>query len=431
MTWPMPRLLRLAADVQHYAWGDIHFIPSLLGMKNPDAVPYAELWMGAHPELPSRVLCDRGEIPLDHWIAESAEPVLGTAVATAFDRRLPYLLKVLSSAVPLSIQAHPAKRQAEEGFARENAAGIPLSANHRNYKDDNHKPELIAALTDFFALLGFRPLAEIARVLDQTPEFRRFAADFQPTPTSLKALYVKLMSLPPVEVDSLLEPLVHRLAEQQRQRQRQREKPFTRADREYWILRADQEFSGAGHRDRGLFSIWLLNLVRLRPGEALYLPAGVLHAYLEGSGIEIMANSNNVLRGGLTSKHVDVPELVRNVNFEGGEPQILHAVQRPGSPEWVYQTPAREFELRRVEVSKAQPYRTDGRHSADLLIVTGEGDPEVTVTSADYMLRLKKGGIFLVPHGIEYGIQCDARATLYKATVPLRSPQVGTTNGHA
>jgi mannose-6-phosphate isomerase class I len=310
-------LLRLRCGVQHYDWGDTDFIPALLGIDNPEREPYAELWMGAHPDLPAEAEADGKWVPLNELIDASPDEVLGPAVTREFEGRLPYLFKVLSAKAPLSIQAHPSKDAAKEGFARENAAGVPLTARHRNYRDDNHKPELITALTDFYGLRGFRPLPEIARVLQQAPEFRELMPDFEPTPECVKTLYEKFMSLPQAEVDSVFDPLVRRLKEADAKR------PFTRDELEYWVLKADRDYPTDGHRDRGLLSIYLLNLVHLQPGEAMYLPAGILHAYLEGSGMEIMANSNNVLRGGLTPKHADVPELLATLTFEGASAEIL------------------------------------------------------------------------------------------------------------
>lgn len=408
-----PRVLTLRPGFQHYAWGDSRFIPSLLGLVDAEDKPYAEMWMGAHPDLPSRALLDGMEIPLNELIDRAAEQILGPKVTARFGGRLPYLLKVLSAARPLSIQSHPTKARAEAGLAREEAAGIPLSAPHRNYKDDNHKPELIVGLTEFHGLRGFRPLAEIAQIVRDLPEFRAFASDFQPTSAGLQTLYAKLMNLPQPEVDAALDPLIARL------RDAWRRQPLERSDPGFWVLRADREFSKEGHRDRGLFSIYLLNLVHLRPGEAIYLPAGILHAYLEGSGMEIMANSNNVLRGGLTPKHVDVPELIENVLFEGGKPEILRPVPVAGQQELAYHTEAREFELRQLHVTATHGYNRRADHSAEILIVTSaQADSSIVVTSQQDCLQLTKGQAFLVPFGVDYMIRAEADVTFHQATVP-------------
>jgi mannose-6-phosphate isomerase class I len=388
----------------------------LLGVDNPDNKPFAELWMGAHPDLPSKVRLENTSVPLNELIESAPEQILGSAVARRFDERLPFLLKVLSAAKPLSIQVHPSKERAKEGFARENAAGIPLSAEERNYKDENHKPELLAALTDFYGLRGFRPLDEIARTLDDVPEFHVLAADFEPNPTALKRLYEKFMTLPQGEVDSVLDPLVRRLKQGE---------PFTREDRDYWLLRTDDQFSRGDHRDRGLFSFYLLNLIHLRPGEAMFLPAGVLHAYLEGSGMEIMANSNNVLRGGLTSKHVDIPELLNNVVFESRPADTLGGVPTSGAREWVYPTSAQEFELERIEIEADQPYGRGSDHSAEIFLPVDSAEgKKLTVETDAQTLELNKGHTFFVPNGVAYTIRAGQPATLYRATVPRVSDAV-------
>lgn len=354
-------LYRLEPGVQHYAWGDAHFIPNLLGLENLEQRPYAELWLGTHRDLPSHVELD-GERRL---------------LSDVLDVELPYLLKILSAGQPLSVQAHPSEQQARAGFARENSEGIPIDAPHRVYRDPHHKPELLCALTDFYALRGFR--------LDP-PSFG--------TDSSLEESYETLMTLPQDDVDRLLGPRVAKLDGES----------YGEEDREYWLLRCHEAFSEDGHYDRGLFSVYLLNLIHLRPGEAIYLDAGVLHAYLEGAGVEIMANSNNVLRGGLTRKHIDIPELLKTVVFEGEAPQIIRGIAK-GRSEWVYETPAREFELRRIE----SPHENGGDHGPEILIVI---DGEATIGPH----HIRRGESVCIPPGEAYAI--DGSATLYKATVP-------------
>lgn len=226
----------------------------------------------------------------------------------------------------LSIQVHPTKEQAAAGFARENAAGIDMGAAERNYKDDNHKPEVAVALTDFWMLHGFRPLDQIAEALRKVPELCSIMPDFsarlvraggatQTRRDLLRDLYRAVMTMPQERVDLLLNALVERLASG----------AWSDKDgADYWVARAAEAFPPVGgHRDRGIFSIYLLNLVHLRPGQGTFQPAGTLHAYLEGVTVELMANSDNVLRGGLTQKHVDVGELLRILSFDNGTPQVL------------------------------------------------------------------------------------------------------------
>ena len=402
-------LLRLSGTVQHYDWGGLEFIPALLGVTNAEAKPFAELWMGAHPSAPAMIK-DIG-MPLTGFIERA---VVGEDPGQRFAGRLPYLFKVLDARKMLSIQAHPTLVQAKEGFTRENAAGISLTDPTRNYKDDNHKPEVHVALTEFWMLHGFRPLQQIAATIQSIPEFTPLMPDFAERLTAatdtetraslLRSLYATVMTMPQDRVDAILDPLLQRLSAS----------PVPdKSNPDFWALRAAESFPlPGGHRDRGIFSIYLLNLVHLQPGEGTYQPAGTLHAYLEGVNVELMANSDNVLRGGLTPKHVDVPELMRIVDFSDGPPAILKG-EAISPAETVYRTPASEFELSRIEVSPERNFASGTEHSADILIVL---DGAATVESGDEILSLKRGEIVLAPAGLNYTV--EGSATLYKASVP-------------
>ncbi len=402
-----PALLSLKCAVQNYDWGDPRFIPRLLELKNPGQNPFAELWMGAHPGAPSKAVVEGKEIGLDELLRRDRSSLLGPEIAGRYGGRLPFLFKVLSAAKPLSIQTHPTKPQAEEGFARENAAGKNLKAPDRNYKDDNHKPELICALTDFYALRGFRPLEEISDLLKSTPEFLPFRETFVETRESLKNLYSRWMSLPPEEADRVLSPLIDRLRKQEGKR------PFKRHQREYWVLSSDRLFSKEGHQDRGLFSIFLLNLVRLKPGQAMYLGAGELHAYLEGSGMEIMANSDNVLRGGLTPKHVDVPELLRTLTFDSGKPALING-EKASRVETVYPTPAAEFQLSRLDLSKGKEFKARARGPECFIVLKGD----LSLRSAHGTVDAGKGGVFFAPDGASYVLRARLKSRVFRAAVP-------------
>lgn len=408
-----PYPVALKPGVQHYAWGDTECIPRLLGVENPENQPYAELWMGAHPGLPAEAIIGETRVRLDALCEDAGEALLGRDVAARFGGRLPYLFKVLAAARPLSIQVHPSKSQAEDGFAGENAAGVPPGAAHRNYKDDNHKPELILAITDFYALRGFRPLEEIARLPQEVPELGDAFLEFEPKPEALKRVFGRLMTLPQERVDEVLAPLVERLrAENDRE-------PFGEEDRRFWVLRADDEYSGDGHHDRGLFAVYLLNLVCMKPGQAAYLSAGILHAYLRGAGVELMANSDNVLRCGLTPKHIDVPELMRTVTFEEVELPLTEATRIGEEREWAYRTPAEEFELRRIEVAPGAGYRSGPARSAEILLVLDlEGPADAVLSSSGPPLTLSRGGVCLVPCGAGYTIETTEPTMIYKAVVP-------------
>ena len=417
-----PRPVPLVAAPRNYAWGGRTYIPDLLGLDNSGGQPFAELWMGAHPRAPAVAQVDGARITLDRLVAFDPFLTLGSDAALRFAGRLPYLFKVLDVRDMASIQAHPSKAQAEEGFSRENEAGIPLDAANRNYRDDNHKPEVHVVLTDFWMLHGFKPLEEIGAFLSSVPEMASIMPDFVGRVTAaaadsagraaaLRDLYAHVMTMPQPVADGILNPLVARLeAEEARG-------ALVREDPGFWALRAARTFPlPDGHRDRGIISIYLLNLVHLKPGQGTFQPAGTLHAYLEGVNVECMANSDNVLRGGLTPKHVDVPELLSTLSFRDGRPSILEG-RATSEASREYETPAEEFSLERIEVSQGVPYSGGREHSADCLIVI-EGS--AAIIAAGRALTLSRGGICMVPAGVPYSLAARApKAVLFKAGVPL------------
>lgn len=292
-------MLKLTGQVQNYAWGDTSSIAGVQG-RTPTGEPEAEVWFGAHPSAPSAT--DEG--PLDEVISTDPVGTLGTHAT------LPFLVKLLAAARPLSIQAHPSIAQAAEGFAREDAAGIPRNAPHRNYKDANHKPEILIALTPFRAMAGFRPVDETAAFLAElaVPELERAGAMLidgtVPVNERLRSVLSGWLALDDPE------PLVSAVLERA-------------ADIDSDVTRNLVFIGEAFPGDVGVLAALLLNHVDLEPGQALFLPAGNMHAYLEGFGVEVMANSDNVLRGGLTEKHIDVDELKDIVVFEPIEDPVL------------------------------------------------------------------------------------------------------------
>jgi mannose-6-phosphate isomerase len=411
-------VLTLQGVVQHYDWGGHDFIPELLGVANKDRKPFAELWIGAHPKAAAIAEIAGGREPLDKLIAKDPETILGPAAKARFDGRLPYLLKILDVHKMLSIQAHPTLAQAKEGFARENAEGISLHANSRNYKDDNHKPEIGVALTEFWMLHGFRPLEQIAKAMASfselgslMPGFAQRLAQAGRDPEGrrrlLRELYSNLMTMSQDRVDSLLNSLLSRLET----------KALSDKDSaDYWALRAAENFPlPGGHRDRGIFSVYLLNLVHLRPGQGTYQPAGVLHAYLEGVNVELMANSDNVLRGGLTTKHVDVTELLGILTFEDGTPDVLDG-KAVSDQERVYRTPAEEFELTRIALAPGTRYAGGTPYGPKALLVL---QGSATLTAAGRSTSLHRGSIAFAPCGTDYVI--DTRAddvVIFQAGLP-------------
>lgn len=294
-----------------YAWGSRTAIASLLGRSVPAPHPEAELWIGAHPTDPS-VLLSEPERSLLTAVEHDPDGQLGKACADRFGARLPFLLKVLAADEPLSMQAHPSARLAHEGFTREQARGIPLDAPQRNYKDAEHKPELVCALTEFHALAGFRAVPGALELLHAL-NVRELAAyvellNAQPDADGLRALFTTWITLPQTALTELMPYLLAACVEHIRARG-----PFARECRT--VLQLAEPYP----TDAGVMISLLLNHVMMKPGEAIYLPPGNLHAYLHGTAVEIQANSDNVLRGGLTPKHVDVPELLRILDFSAGD----------------------------------------------------------------------------------------------------------------
>ncbi|MFS1538701.1 MAG: mannose-6-phosphate isomerase [Candidatus Phlomobacter fragariae] len=294
-------MFKMINKIQHYNWGSKDALTKLYHIKNPQHLPMAELWMGAHPKASSIVedFNTQQKISLDKLIATDPTYYLGEKVAQKFNR-LPFLFKVLCAAQPLSIQVHPDKISAEAGFKRENAAKIDLDCPNPNYKDDNHKHELIYALTPFKAINSFRPLNEIANLLipiaDASPNIQLFLKT--PTETQLAKLFSHLLSLTTREKQPLFTTLKSVL-------QQEKGEPW----------HTIQKILPLYPDDNGLFAPLLLNIIELQPGEAMFLYARTPHAYIEGVGLEVMANSDNVLRAGLTNKHIDTAELLANLDF--------------------------------------------------------------------------------------------------------------------
>jgi len=291
---------KLNNSLQNYAWGSKTALTELYGIENPQGLPMAELWMGAHPKSPSTVEVNGEVRSLREIIDADKVAMLGKAVAERFGE-LPFLFKVLCADQPLSIQVHPSKAAAEQGFARENAAGIPLSAAERNYKDANHKPELVYALTPFQAMNGFRELHEIVSLLEPVagahPQIAHFLENTDEA--NLAKLFATLLSLQDEAKSRAIGVMKSAL---------------NGREGEPW--QTIKSIAIDYPDDSGLFSPLLLNVITLQPGEAMFLFAETPHAYLKGVALEVMANSDNVLRAGLTPKFIDIPELLANLKFQ-------------------------------------------------------------------------------------------------------------------
>ncbi|MDX2396356.1 MULTISPECIES: mannose-6-phosphate isomerase, class I [unclassified Streptomyces] len=383
---------RLTNTIRPYAWGSTTAIPTLLGVE-PTGEPQAEMWMGAHPGAPSRLERGAGGTTLADVIAADPEGELGAATVAKFGPRLPFLLKILAAGAPLSVQVHPDLTQAKEGFADEERRGVPIDAGHRNYKDANHKPELICALTPFDGLCGFRPPLEAAALLEG------LGVD------SLKP-YADLLRAHPEEA-ALREVLTAVLTADRAEMARTVTEAAAAAER---LGGPYAPYAGLVHEfpgDPGVIAAMLLNHVRLQPGEAMFLGAGIPHAYIDGLGVELMANSDNVLRCGLTPKHVDVPELLKVVNFEPSAPGIM----RPEADgEEVYETPIDEFRLSRFLLAPGGAPQRLPDATPQILLCTA-GAPKAGE------LTLAPGESVFVPAGEK--VELSGSGTVFRATVVI------------
>jgi len=395
----------LKNTVQEYEWGSYTAVPELLGIDSPANTPQAELWMVAHPKAPSKVKLNGEWMSLMKLIEKNPKDILGKEVAEKYSNRLPYLFKVLAAAKPLSIQAHPSLAQAKEGFIRENSLGIPLDDHNRNYKDDNHKPECICALTFFWALNGFRKISGILALLEKIcPQGLKSDLNNlrgEPNSLGLKNFFQAIMTMGRAQQNQIIADAIIN------------SRKFMEDDQAYkWMIDLHNEYP----EDIGVFSPILLNLICLKPGQAMFLPAGELHAYLDGVGIELMANSDNVLRGGLTPKHVDVPELLNVLNFEEREIDIL-SPEESNECERIYSSHADEFVLSVITLKRNLTCYSPTNRSVEILLCT-DGEVIITDLGNNDKLAFDKGKSIIIPSAVKrYCI--EGNATLYKAAVPV------------
>jgi mannose-6-phosphate isomerase len=352
----------------------------------PAAHPEAELWLGAHPGDPAWLESPDGQTSLLEILAADPEGQLGLVARARFGDVLPFLVKVLAADEPLSLQAHPSAEQATEGYLREERLGISVSSPVRNYRDTSHKPELLVALQQFDVLAGFRPAArtvELLRALavsDLDPFIDLLNG--QSDADGLRALFTTWITAPQPDIDVLvaavLQGAIHYVSCSATE--------F--AAEAKTVLELGEWYPG----DAGVLAALLLNRVTLGPGEAIFLPAGNLHSYLRGVGLEVMANSDNVLRGGLTPKHVDVPELLRVLDFTPTtEAQLRPPTHRDGLG-LAYDTPTDEFAVSVLTLGDDQiGHEVDApsRHDGPQILVCTEGS--TTVHAKSGVLAMTRG----------------------------------------
>ena len=399
--------------IRTYAWGSRSAIADFTGRPAPTAHPEAELWLGAHPGDPAHLEGPRGETSLLDAISADPQAQLGSAVRDRFGDVLPFLVKVLAADEPLSLQAHPSAEQAVEGYRREDRAGVGLNSPIRNYRDRSHKPELLVALSDFEALVGFRPAARSVALLRalEVPGLDPFIgllAD-QSDASGLRALFTTWITAPQPDLDVLIPAVLDGAVSYIRSGAKEFA-PETKA-----VLELGERYPG----DAGVLAALLLNRISLKPGEGIFLPAGNLHSYLQGMAMEVMANSDNVLRGGLTPKHVDVPELLRVLDFTPVVDARVHT-HRDGI-ELAYDTPTVEY--------AACVLTLDGEHLGHQVDAPSHhGGPQVLVcTEGSVVVRCKSDEIHIQRGGAAWvaaddgaiSVEATQVARLFRVTVGL------------
>lgn len=395
--------------VQHYAWGGYHFLPALLSLDNKERKPFAELWFGDHSGGTSPLIKsdDSKTENLRQFIDLDPSSLLGEKTYIKDGGRLPFLLKILNVHKMLSIQAHPSKEAAIKGFLDENKRQIPLNAYNRVFKDQNPKPEMMVALSPFWLLHGFLPAGKAAEQLDKIPSLKEFSNVFKTE--GIKKGYQKWMELPQTEIDNILAPLRKSLLDAP-------DASLNKNSPDFWAKKAFHDFIREdGHLDRGIFSIYVMNIVHLQPGEAIFQDSGLLHAYLEGTNIELMVNSDNVFRGGLTDKYMDIPLLLDHLDFRPTLPNKLKPVIID-QKEKRFIIPSSDFELKEYALEKG----------VDLCIPPSSG-PSILLClhgsiclKAENSLIVPSGEALFVPHNTQIDLQQkgEETAVLFKAGIP-------------
>ncbi len=389
---------KLINHIQNYSWGTKDYIPELLGKKKSDE-PWAELWIGDHPRGTSTGVLEVGTMPLNQIIQNNPYEILGEDT-NRFEKHLPFLFKVLSAESPLSIQAHPNRNQAKEGFKEENIKGISIDAFNRNYRDSNHKPEIICALTPFTAMCGFR----YAKVIESnflklksqvfTDKIQNCFKESKDNP--IRLFFSSLMLLDNNSLGNLIEAALD------------------------WAGRENslegnliQKFANFYNNDPGILAPLFLNIYELNPGEALYQGPGELHAYVEGTGIELMSNSDNVLRGGLTSKHVDIEELLKVLNFNPLGKNILKPEQN-NSGIVTYLTPSDEFILKYLKIENKKSVEINNRNSLEILLCTSGN---TTLSFSNESINLRRGDSLFIPASLDSYI-LKGTGEIFSAGIP-------------
>ena len=400
----MTGIYQLKGCIQDYAWGGKNYIANLLNITSNQA-HYAEYWLGAHPSAPSKVIGTQEEISLGDFLHQNPT-ALGQQSRQLFGDNLPYLLKILDVANPLSIQLHPTKEQAEIGFAQENAAGIPLNDPKRTYKDDNHKPEMMITLSDFWLLHGFKTKAKILDTLRQRPSLTDLATKL--TSQNLADFYADIMLAKQEQLAQWLLPIID--GQQKAYEQNQ----LAMQDPDYWVLYTLHAMNIFRDKlDAGLMSFYLFNIVNLQVGEGIFQAAGVPHAYLRGQNIELMACSDNVIRGGLTPKHVDIEQLLKIIDCSEIVPQIIAPAPKNQFTNLSWKKP--DYALNNMPYAKNTEISDRTLNGTILLVMTGE----ISLEAAQQKLTLKQGQAAFIEADTDYRVHGMQEGYAVLAGLPL------------
>lgn len=387
----------------HYDWGGYDFIPAWLGIENKEEIPFAEYWMGAHHSASSEIETPNGTLSLFNLISDNPKELIGEEVYSHY-KELPYLFKIEDVREMLSIQVHPSKEEAQKGFDLEEEQGISLNAAQRSYKDKNHKPEVMVALSEFWLLHGFKQPDVLRKTLNETPELKRLLPFFEHD--DYKNLYSHVMETSMDNVNYILLPLI------ERELKRKQENRLTREDPGWWVAKYYQGKSQVENADRGVFSLYFLNILKVNPGQAVFQDAGLLHAYLEGQAMELMANSDNVLRGGLTGKNINIPELLKQINYSAVQPAVIEG-EKQSSGVVNYPCPIKDFGIDKIALNNGQTYSSTSKSLEIIAIMEGSlSMKNLTELSG------KKGEVIAVLPGTSYEITSGDKLLAFKAFVP-------------
>ena len=398
-------IYRLTGQVQHYAWGGKNYIASLIGLHSAKDQPCAEWWLGAHPSAPSEIENVTGKQSLIEFLSQNPT-ALGQASHQQFGDELPYLLKILDVEKPLSIQLHPTKAQAEKGFETENAKGVALTDRTRTYKDRNHKPEMMIALSDFWLLHGFKTKSQILATLNVRPSLQPLAEKLGKQ--SLAEFYADVMLADQSTLANWLLPII------EVNQQPYKNGELTLDNPDYWVLYTMEAMTILPEKlDAGLVCFYLFNIVHLKEGEGIFQDAGIPHAYLRGQNVELMACSDNVIRGGLTPKYVDIVELLKIVDCREVTPQIISAAPQNQSG-FTYKTPVNDFALAQIHVESQQHTELNLQSAGILLVMQGE----LKIQEKSTALTLKQGESAFITADSNVEIMSEKGSYAFLAKLP-------------